>query len=70
MSDFKVGQLVELVRTFDQGLSVEVGAIGTVEEITTDPVYPIDVTWIENGEIEAVSPNEIMIVKDGSVEEV
>ena len=69
MTDFKVGQLVKLVKALDQGLSVEIGAVGTIEEINTDPEYPINLTWLENGEVEGVSPLEIRIVKEG-IEEV
>ena len=69
MTDFKVGQLVKLVKALDQGLSVEIGAVGTIEHIITNHEFPIDVAWLENGEIEGVSPCEIRIVKDG-IEEV
>jgi hypothetical protein len=68
MTDFKAGQIVKLVRMLDQGLSAEIGDIGTIEELTTDPEYPINVAWLKNGEIEAVDPNEIKVVKKGSVE--
>lgn len=69
MSDFKVGQLVKLVKTLDQGLSVEIGAVGTIEEITNDPEYPINVAWLGNEFVEGVDPSEIRIVKDGIEED-
>lgn len=69
MTDFKVGQLVKLVRMLGQGLSAGIGDIGTIEEITTDPEYPINVAWLETGWVDGVAPSEIRIVKDG-IEEV
>lgn len=69
MNNFKVGQLVKLVKALDQGLSAEIGAVGTIEEITTDPEYPINVAWLETGWVDGVAPSEIRIVKDGTGEE-
>lgn len=70
MTDFKVGQIVRLVKTLDLGLSAGIGDVGTIEEITTDPEYPINVAWLETGWVDGVAPSEIRIVKDGTGEEV
>ena len=69
MTDFKVGQIVRLVKTLDLGLSAGIGDVGTIEEITTEPEYPINVAWLETGWVDGVAPSEIRIVKDG-IEEV
>ncbi|WHA08811.1 hypothetical protein P3T75_10950 [Enterococcus montenegrensis] len=69
MTDFKVGQTVELVRKLDGGLSADIGDVGTIEELTNDPDFPINIAWLKNGEIEAVNRREIVIIKDYPVEE-
>lgn len=64
MTELKIGQTVRLVKALDQGLSAEIGEVGTIEEITTDPEYPINVAWLKNGEVEGVDSSEIRLIKD------
>ena len=37
MSILKVGQTVKLISKLDKGLDAEVGDIGEIKELTTDP---------------------------------
>lgn len=64
MNQFKVGQTVKLVSKIDNGLSAEIGEIGRIEELTTDPEYPVDVYWFKRKDREAVHPSEIIIVEE------
>lgn len=64
MSHFKIGQKVKLIAKNDDGLSAEVGPIGRIEELTTDPEYPIDVFWFQTEGSEAVHPSEIITFEE------
>ncbi len=64
MSILKVGQIVKLISKLDKGLDAEVGDIGKIKELTTDPEYSVNVYWFEREEIEAVHPSEIAIFKE------
>ncbi|MFB8538238.1 hypothetical protein [Enterococcus thailandicus] len=64
MSNFKVGQIVKLIKKLDNGLSAEIGDTGRIEAIDDDPEYPIGVFWFKDKDEEAVHPSEIIIVEE------
>lgn len=64
MSNFKVGQIVKLIKKLDNGLSAEIGDTGRIEAIDDDPEYPIGVFWFKDEENESVNPSEIVIIEE------
>lgn len=64
MSNFKVGQIVKLIKKLDNGLSAEIGDTGRIEMIDDDSDYPIGVYWFKDEENESVNPSEIVIIEE------
>ena len=58
--EFKVGDSVRVIKTIDSGVDAIVGDIGTIDEITNDITYPVNVKF--EHAIEAMSFEELQLV--------